>query len=66
MEPWQERVITEKQELDEKMAKLDAFRRSDEFIRLLREDQELLNDQHTVMEQYSDVLGRRIARFPRG
>lgn len=65
MQPHQERVVTEKKELDEKLSKLRAFARLDnpvfyaldptERLRLLR--------QLEIMEQYSTVLGERIQAF---
>ena len=68
MQPHEERVVTEKQELDEKLAKLKSFcfsPGSPVFKALPPEDRDLLEDQSTVMEQYSKILGRRIARFPK-
>lgn len=63
MKPHQERVVTEKSELDEKRYKLTAFTFSDTFAALPKEEQERLNRQHSIMEQYSNVLGERIAAF---
>lgn len=61
VQPYQERVVIEKRELDEKIQKLKAFiaERSFceplEFARLAR--------QLTYMELYSAVLGDRVAAF---
>ena len=65
MQPHQERVVTEKKELDEKLIKLKAFACLEnpiffsldpvERLRLLR--------QLDIMEQYSMVLGERIEAF---
>ncbi len=66
MQPFEERVILEKHELDEKLAKLKQFcfdPGSPVFKVMNAEDRDLLEDQYTVMEQYSKILGRRIARF---
>ena len=68
---YQQRVVTEKQELDEKLEKLNAFGRGDVFPTLLEEEQERLIRQSKIMDQYSVVLGERIAAFtqeeaPRG
>lgn len=63
MQPHQERVVTEKKELDEKREKLTAFTFTDTFKALPKEEQERLNRQHGIMEQYSNVLGERIAAF---
>ena len=68
---YQQRVVTEKQELDEKLEKLNAFGRGDVFPTLPEEEQERLIRQSKIMDQYSVVLGERIAAFtqeeaPRG
>lgn len=65
MKPHEERVVAEKEALDEKLAKLKDFCASNGTIfRLLEpEDQKLLRDQHVVMSQYSEILGKRISRF---
>jgi len=62
MEPYQERVVAEKDELRERLTKLNAFLRSpcldvpkEEFARLLR--------QQYIMELYALVLQERIAAF---
>ena len=62
-EGYQQRIITEKAELDEKLAKLDAFGRTDRFASLSDDEQGRLNRQHSLMEEYSAVLGERIANF---
>lgn len=69
MQPHEQRVVTEKQELDEKLSKLKAFcfaPGSPVFKGLPPEDRDLLEGQYTVMEKYSMILGERIARFPQG
>ncbi len=71
MKPHQQRVAAEKQELDEKLEKLNAFGRGDVFPTLPAEEQERLIRQSKIMDQYSVVLGERIAAFtqeeaPRG
>ena len=50
-------------ELDEKLAKLDAFGRTTLFASLPVGEQGRLNRQHSLMEQYSAVLGERIEAF---
>ena len=64
MAPHQERVVQEKKELDEKLAKLDAVGRTDFYKTLPDDEQGRLNRQHSVMEEYSRILGERIAAFP--
>lgn len=72
MQPHEERVVLEKQELDDKLAKLKSFCFGSEitvnsvFKNLPAEDRDLLEDQYTTMEQYSKILGKRIERFPKG
>jgi hypothetical protein len=66
MEPYQQRVIDEKKELDEKINRLDAFSGSVFCQTLLFEEQELLVKQSLVMKQYSNILGKRIMKFKSG
>ena len=61
--PHQQRVVDEKAELDERLQKLNAFARSDTFLDLNFEDQNLLAKQSNLMRELSVVLGDRIARF---
>ncbi len=66
MKPHEERVITEKRELDEKLTKLKAFcfgPGSPIFKALPPIDRDLLEDQYSSMKDYSEVLGKRIKRF---
>ena len=67
MQPHEERVIAEKREIDDKLAKLDAFcynPGNPSFKTLPPDDRYLLEKQSEVMKQYSQILGMRIARFP--
>lgn len=66
MQPHEERVVIEKRELDEKLAKLKAFCFGENkiFESLDRIDRDLLENQYIYMQHYSKILGRRIARFP--
>lgn len=64
MEAWQDRVIAEKRELDEKIVKIVAFIESSAaFPSLPAEDQRLLRDQLAAMSDYGEALRLRIARF---
>ncbi len=65
MQPHEERVITEKTELDAKLEKLKAFcfGNNPAYSLLSPEDRDLLEDQYTIMEQYSKILAERISRF---
>jgi len=63
MTDWQQRVVTEKVELDSKIEKLNLFIKSDAFETLDRIEIELLWDQRALMVRYSEVLGKRIQLF---
>lgn len=63
MQPHQERVVTEKRELDAKIEKLDAFLHGDIYPTLSPEERSRLTRQHCHMKDYSNVLGERIAAF---
>ena len=63
MQPHQERVVTEKKELDEKIDKLVAFLAGKTFSTLAEDEQMRLIDQKNVMQQYSEILRARIAAF---
>jgi hypothetical protein len=62
--PHQQRVVQEKQELDEKLGKLNAFITSSPiFANLDMDEQSRLQRQAHHMEYYSSTLGERIAAF---
>ena len=63
MESYQQRVIDEKTELDEKISKLQLFISSEKFSQVKPEEQERLVRQHGFMIQYSNVLKERIEKF---
>ncbi len=63
MKPHQERVVTEKQELDAKLEKLAAFIIGDIFPTLPDAEQSQLQRQRNAMEDYSEILGERITAF---
>ena len=60
---YQQRVIDEKIELDDKRAKLQAFLGSDKLAALPEAEQFRLRTQYSVMSLYSDILAARIATF---
>lgn len=62
-EPWQSRVIAERAELDDKRRNLATFMIGETFAVLPEQDQLDLRHQLAVMNEYSEVLARRIARF---
>lgn len=64
MEAHQQRVVDEKTELDEKLAKLSSFiNDSPIFPKLPIDEQARLYRQQAVMATYSEILGQRIAAF---
>lgn len=60
---FQDRVIAEKDELDDKISKLKAFGMTTIFAGLPTEEKQRLTEQETHMSRYSDVLAQRIAAF---
>jgi hypothetical protein len=63
MQPHQQRVVDEKAELDERLAKLVDFTRTSIFAGLDAEERNRLDQQAATMAMYSDILGDRIAAF---
>jgi hypothetical protein len=67
MEPWQERVVAEKAELDERLGKLSKFvYENAEFWKICEAERSLLRRQLTVMDLYSRILGERIEGWSNG
>jgi hypothetical protein len=60
---YQQRVIEEKAQLQERVAKLAAFITSPRFGTLDMEERARLLDQRLAMNIYLDILKRRIACF---
>lgn len=61
---WKQRVYDEKETLDEKIDKLQAFMDyGKDFKMLPTEDQVLLELQHNYMIAYTHVLAHRVDRF---
>lgn len=63
LQPHQQRVVIEKAELDEKLAKLYAFMNGDLYQSIDTAEKVRLEDQTDIMEAYSRLLGERIAAF---
>lgn len=61
--PHQERVVAEKAELDDKIAKLKAFLPTKTCLDLPFDERCRLSSQLRVMGVYSDILGERIGAF---
>lgn len=64
MEPYQQRVIDEKESLDDKIHKLSVFLGSaSEMPPIPDDEQGRLKRQLGVMREYSTILGERIENF---
>ena len=63
MQDFQQRVVEEKRELDEKLQKLEPFTITETYKALPKDEQARLVRQCYAMKDYSDVLGERIAAF---
>lgn len=61
--PHQQRVVVEKQELDDKISKLSPFISSGVFQSLDKGEQGRLRVQLAIMQSYSDILGQRVECF---
>lgn len=60
MEPFIQRIVDEKAELDERAGKLGDFVKSEKFHSLDSEMQSLMVEQYDVMKRYSAILGKRL------
>lgn len=63
MKPFQQRVVTEKAELDSKLIALKKFLDTPLFEKLDENEKSRLMEQSAVMGEYSEILGARIAAF---
>lgn len=63
MQPYQQRVVEEKADLDEKLEKLGDFCNTPVFASLDPAEQNRLDRQFLIMNLYAQVLGERIAAF---
>ena len=63
LKPFQDRVVTEKQELDVKISALNAFLDGEGIRNISIDDINLLAAQLFIMKEYSSILGNRISRF---
>lgn len=61
--PWQNRVLEEKTQLDDRLGKLAAFIGSATFKALPAEEQTRLCLQRNAMNAYSNILRERIQNF---
>ena len=63
MKDYQERVVKEKQELDEKIYSLAQFLTTPTFVNLHKDERTRLIAQYGTMRAYSYILGERINNF---
>lgn len=65
MQPHQQRVIDERNELSAKLAKLIVFTNSDSFTEIVKDERERdrLIQQKSIMTQYLVILNSRIDNF---
>ena len=66
LQPFQRRVVEEKNDLDNKLCKLATFINSPAYAELSMEEQSRLDDQRHSMVRYSGILGDRIVAFQEG
>lgn len=65
MLPWQQRVIAEKVQLDERLANLNVFLANEQIHDIPAFEVGWLIAQTVAMNSYSHILGQRIAHFTR-
>ena len=63
MQPYQQRVVDEQAELNEKLVKLIQFTTTLKYRELTHRDRELLVEQQGAMAAYNSILADRIAGF---
>lgn len=63
MEPYQQRVVEEKIELDDRLERLAAFLLTPTFAGLPTDERISMIRQQGVMREYSRILTERISRF---
>lgn len=63
MQPHEQRVVVERDELIDKLSRLDAFIAGPNFESLPYEDRKLLTIQRSSMTAYCECLNTRIGRF---
>ncbi len=62
-EPWQKRILVEKNELNEKIVKLAGFLSTEQFGSLHEDEQDRLTRQLEAMTSYRSILTERITAW---
>ena len=62
-QPWQERLIAESMQVDERLKALDSFINGEGFDALTERDKSLLRSQRYYMRGYSETLRERLGTF---
>ena len=66
MKPHEERVVVEKDELVDKIARLEQFIQHSLIYKALPEDErDRMSKQLVAMREYATILGERIKNFPK-
>ena len=60
---YQQRIVTEKRQLDERLKKLNIILTSEMIQSFPEDEQKRMKRQSEVMAEYSKILGERIAAF---
>lgn len=63
MKEWQKRVVEERQELYERIVKLEIFLRNKASEKIPVEEQDRLSRQRRIMREYGQILTERIDNF---
>jgi hypothetical protein len=63
MKDYQQRVVNERADLDQKIAALQDFISGERFVNVREAEQERLKKQFNAMREYSRILGERIVGF---
>ena len=63
MQVFQQRVVDEKVQLDDKISRLKPFLNSDKVKILVADERIRMIKQLDLMEKYSAILGERISNF---
>ena len=63
LEPYQQRVVEEREALDVKIEALKKFFGTDTFLKITANKQVLFRKQLAAMTEYSMILGARISDF---